>query len=779
MPAFPSDHINGATLGDARCTCPACTGLRHNDTGENVEDYSLDPFAGGSFVNKPIWDVETIAANLNRTGNNWYLNNYGELDDGVLDFGFWNSIEELQNSYYVNEEGTIAFDEAFYADDFSAFNDGQRELARESLALWDDLIDVSFRETRSGAADITFGNTFTGGAQAYAYLPFGDGIDEAYFEDFGFQEVGRLGGDIWVDNTVASNFFPLESSYYSSLTLIHELGHSLGLSHPGNYNATDDDDGDGVADPITYGNDAFYAQDSLQYTVMSYFDAFETGAQHIDWSLMNFSYASTPLVHDIAIIQQMYGADTETRLGDTTYGFNSTADRDVYDFEVNTRPILTIYDAGGSDTIDFSGWDTPSVIDLNEGAFSSGGGVMEFLSLEEINANRAALGFAPRTQATYDLYISLFAEPQGLTNGLYKDNISIAYGTVVENAVGGAGDDLIVANSAANRIDGGDGKDRVSYETALSGIVLLMDPGFASGGASGDVLVSIEEAVGSAFDDTIIGDEGDNWIDGGVNGRDVLIGGEGIDTLSYQLATTGVGIDLDSNAATQGAKRDSIGGFENVVGSEFADLLAGDELANQLIGGGGFDLLRGRDGDDVLDGGDGDDTLFGGSGNDIVIGGDGNDVLLGEDGDDILRGNDGDDSVDGGAGNDSVHAGAGDDRLFGGTGDDMLIFGEGTDRAQGGSGADMFVLKNADGNADRIDDFVSGTDRIDLSMIDADLTASGDQAFTFIGSAGFSGVAGELRATARQLMGDVNGDGVADFMVALGRVTLVEGDLVL
>ncbi|WBH17322.1 M10 family metallopeptidase C-terminal domain-containing protein [Sphingomonas radiodurans] len=88
---------------------------------------------------------------------------------------------------------------------------------------------------------------------------------------------------------------------------------------------------------------------------MSYFDAYETGAQHIDWTLTNFASAATPLGHDIAAIQAIYGVDTTTRTGNTVYGFNSTARDDAYDFSLNTRPIVTIWDAGGKDTLDFSG----------------------------------------------------------------------------------------------------------------------------------------------------------------------------------------------------------------------------------------------------------------------------------------------------------------------------------------------------------------------------------------------------------------------------------------
>lgn len=445
------------------------------DHGEMTNAVSLDPLAGSTYNDKPIWDLTTIENNLNRTGWSWKINNYGELSDGILNFGFWNNYEELANSYYVNATGTIAFDEAYYSEDFSPFTAGQREVTRKTIALWDDLVSISFRETKSGNADLTYGNTYTGGAQAYAYLPFGDIFDADYKADGDFDEIGRLSGDVWIDGFVASNFNPLLDSYYAKLTMVHETGHTLGLSHPGDYDALDDDDGDGVPDPITYANDATFAQDSLQYTVMSYFDAYETGAQHIDWSLLNFGYAATPLIHDIATIQKIYGADTTTRTGNTVYGFNSTADRVEYDFALNTRPIVAIWDAGGVDTLDFSGWNTPSTIDLNEGAFSSGGGSEEFLTLDEVNANRAALGFAARSQATFDFYQALKAELD-LTSPLFKDNISIAYGAVIENAVGGGGADHLIGNTVNNVLTGNGGADVFELRTGgKSGVDRIAD----------------------------------------------------------------------------------------------------------------------------------------------------------------------------------------------------------------------------------------------------------------------------------------------------------------
>ncbi|WBH17320.1 hypothetical protein [Sphingomonas radiodurans] len=169
---------------------------------------------GGTLNGKPIWDVTTILENLNRTEQDWYTDNYGELNDGVLNFGFWRNISEITNSYYVNATGSDYFSEAVRAN-FSAFNAGQRTIARNLINSWDEVVGMSLRETKSGDADITFGNTATGGAQTYAYLPFGSGLYQTYQDLYDFSEVGRLGGDVWINGFVGSNFNPLTNSYYA------------------------------------------------------------------------------------------------------------------------------------------------------------------------------------------------------------------------------------------------------------------------------------------------------------------------------------------------------------------------------------------------------------------------------------------------------------------------------------------------------------------------------------------------------------------------------------
>jgi Ca2+-binding RTX toxin-like protein len=316
--------------------------------------------------------------------------------------------------------------------------------------------------------------------------------------------------------------------------------------------------------------------------------------------------------------------------------------------------------------------------------------------------------------------------------------------------------------------------------------------------------------------DIVYAGGGDDLVDGG-GGSDQLFGEAGTDTVSYATARAGVTVDLSVRTAQQtgGSGIDLIDGFEDVVGSAFADTLSGDGRANDLNGGAGDDRLMGAGGDDIvngalgddvlfggvgrdkvygdegedrINGGDGNDELFGSFGNDILIGGDEGDYLDGFDGDDVLRGDAGADFIDGGRGSDQMLGGAGGDRLFAGEGDDRLFGGEGVDLLVGEAGADRFIFADGEtgttaATADVIEDFSSaGRDRLDLRSIDADTSAAGNQAFTFVGAAAFSRTAGELRferdGTSLFVQGDTDGDGLANFYIRLDELQVIAaGDI--
>ncbi|MFK7862282.1 MAG: beta strand repeat-containing protein [Granulosicoccus sp.] len=296
---------------------------------------------------------------------------------------------------------------------------------------------------------------------------------------------------------------------------------------------------------------------------------------------------------------------------------------------------------------------------------------------------------------------------------------------------GGAGDDTLNGGLGTNRVDGGSGADlffgsagqntyyggididTVDY-SAMVGINFVdvnLDGSSLSvaaiDGATNDLLADIENAIGTAGDDTLYGDDevnilrglaGDDELAGGA-GVDVLDGGDDVDTITYEDASAGANIDLDANAASDDGDgaTDVLIGFENVQGSDFDDVIRGDAAANQLSGGLGDDTFLGSSGIDALNGEDGTDTLdyssqvgvtavsvtlAGSALTEVIVTGDDNDQirnienLIGASGDDYLRGDDLPNYLQGGDGDDVLSGRGGNNILDGGNGTDTLLYEE-------------------------------------------------------------------------------------------------------
>jgi len=310
------------------------------------------------------------------------------------------------------------------------------------------------------------------------------------------------------------------------------------------------------------------------------------------------------------------------------------------------------------------------------------------------------------------------------------------YGAAGDDAIyGRGGDDFIFAGGdgrGADRLDGGDGIDIVSY--AYSGAVqvdLLAGTG-RFGEAEGDTLFDIENLRGGDDDDVLGGNDSANVLEGGrgrdtLNGRagadtlnggegsdsldggagaDVLIGGSGSDTIVYD-GPAGVTVNLTTLTASGGdAEGDTIGSdIENIRGTTgFRDVLTGSAVANVLSGDGGSDVLDGMAGSDTLDGGSGNDQLRGGAGVDALYGGSGVDTAsydgsaagvsvslltgIGNGGDAQGDTLDGVENLSGSQANDNLAGNAGANILRGGDGNDVLRGGAGADRLDGGAGTD-------------------------------------------------------------------------------------------
>jgi serralysin len=331
----------------------------------------------------------------------------------------------------------------------------------------------------------------------------------------------------------------------------------------------------------------------------------------------------------------------------------------------------------------------------------------------------------------------------------------------------------------------------------------------------------MEYLLGSTYGDSLKGDgvhnvllsggAGNDYLQGGA-GSDYFIGGAGLDVVSYANALAPVVADLSINGVqnTVGAGLDQMAEIEYLIGSDHGDTLRGDGVHNVLLwGGAGNDQIQGGAGSDYLVGGAGFDAVSfanaaagvnvdlsitgiqntGGAGLDTLVE---MEYLLGSAFNDVLKG-DGVHNVllSGGSGNDSLQGGAGADYLLGGAGIDTVIGGAGADTLVGGDAADTFIFSNISDFApgpilDVITDFKTAqSDKINLSGVDANAVAANDQAFSFIGTAAFSNVAGQLRYAANgaggvNVEGDTDGNGVADFRLVLdSTVSVTATDFIL
>jgi len=199
-----------------------------------------------------------------------------------------------------------------------------------------------------------------------------------------------------------------------------------------------------------------------------------------------------------------------------------------------------------------------------------------------------------------------------------------------DTLTGLGGDDILDGGAGSDSLDGGDGIDTVRYENDSAAVQVNLATQTATDGfGDTDTLLNIENVVGSAFADSIFGDAQDNNLNGGTGddtleggaGNDILEGGDGIDTVTYENDIAGINVNLTTQTVADGfGGTDTVLNIENVVGSEFADVIVGDAQDNNLSGGAGNDILLGAAGADFMvgtsatTGGTGEiDRLIGGS----------------------------------------------------------------------------------------------------------------------------------------------------------------------
>ncbi|HEV2746069.1 MAG TPA: M10 family metallopeptidase C-terminal domain-containing protein [Allosphingosinicella sp.] len=463
-----------------------------------------------------------------------------------------------------------------------AMSPAEKKLVQLGVEAWNEVANINLTLAEAGSVgDITFGAANFGDPGLYGFVP-----------DF----PGTLGqpsahGDVWLNRGNPLQVGP----YYGNTgwqTILHEIGHGLGLHHP-------HDDGE-------------YADNGM--TVMSYMSV---GGLAED---PDTSWPVTPMQWDIEAVQQLYGPNLATRTGDTTY-FGPALPGTGSAFELldgallanGLRAVLTIWDAGGNDTISAANQTRAVRIDLNNGSFSS--------------LHPHALGL-----------IAIASEVR--IGGVVVNRI--------ENAVGSAARDRLTGNDGANRLDGGAGADMMiggagsdifvvdhvrdwaseeeapGIDTIESSVNYGTTPGVENLVLTGAAV----SGFGNALDNVISGNGADNLIDGRA-GADTLRGGGGDDIYTVDQAgdriieRAGEGADIVRALASYalGTGVEALVLEEGVVagtGNALANLVTGNLSANKLNGGGGADTLQGEGGNDVLRGGAGGDILAGGEGADTI-----------------------------------------------------------------------------------------------------------------------------------------------------------------
>ena len=395
-----------------------------------------------------------------------------------------NSIDALVYSSWGTRPGTpvsltysfmMAVPSDASADDANGFEPMtslEKQAVRTALATWSAVANVKFTEVRADG-DIQLATNYQGNrSSGYAYLP--NGVDPTY---------------LFTNNADTFNTVFTPGTFGPSV-LIHELGHTLGLKHPGNYDST----GGSIDGPFLPS-----ATDNIDYSQMSY----NTGAGYA----LNHQYGITPMLYDIQAMQYLYGANLTYHAGNDSYDF------------VQDSPLQCIWDAGGRDTFNFSGCDNAVVINLNAGTFSS-----------------TAPGYN-NVSIAYNVTIEAAVAGSGG---------STIYANGAGNAItGGAGADLIYEGAGSDTIRGNGGNDTVVFAGALSRY-LLSGTGAALT-ARGDGADSLFDVKTLQFSDISIDTSGTTRFVSGGAGNDALAAGTG-----NEVFTSGAGLDSVSFSGARG-----------------------------------------------------------------------------------------------------------------------------------------------------------------------------------------------------------------------------------
>lgn len=356
-----------------------------------------------------------------------------------------------------------------------------------------------------------------------------------------------LSGDIWFGRTSQPYYDLAFKGTWGYATMMHEIGHTMGLKH-GHQDYTNSDLSFYFGDTPRYGTQSLTPdRDGQAWSLMTYTPAPFTNS---NFAGEKINQPQTYMQYDLAALQYLYGANYTTNAGDSVYTFSQTTGEMSINGVGQGAPsgnkiFLTVWDGGGNDTINVSNYSNGVTVDLRPGEFST----FDQSQLANSLAYQGLTSLAPGNIA-----MSL----------LYNNDAR----SLIENATGGAGNDVLVGNTANNILDGGAGSDAVVFTNTTGVNVSLNDTGadvIVSHDGETDTLRNIENIGGTIGNDTLSGNSQDNILTGGAGGADTLTGGAGNDRLIGGGFTTTTVVSAPSQADITKAQATNNGSIATAV----------------------------------------------------------------------------------------------------------------------------------------------------------------------------------------------------------------------
>jgi serralysin len=593
---------------------------------------------------------------------------------------------------------------------FAQISAAQQTAVHTAFGQVQQFTNLTMQYAGTNDADTRIAQSSKVNPTAYAYYPW-----------------TNTGGDVWFGTQY--NYRDPKMGDYQYFTHLHELGHSLGLKHAH----------EGTALPV--------AHDSVEYTVMTY-RSYVGGPTNGGYSNETYGYPTTYMMNDIRAMQQMYGADFNSRSGDTVYSWSTTTGETFIDGVGQGQPggvnapaaanviFMTVWDGNGNDTYSFANYNTGVTVNLNPGAYS----LTSADQLAYLGGGQSAHG--------------------SVYNAVLYNNDARSY---IENVVGGSGGDTLIGNAIGNRIDGCAGNDTMT------------------GGAGADVFVfhsgygcDIITDFSVGFDDLDLTTLAGFDTLAEVLAVGVQSGANAVLSFGFNLSVTLQNVTLGSLSATNflfdaitrvvapnqaptalalgnlSVDEHNTGALVGAISVNDADdtvftFTVSDErfqvvgtpgaYALKLVDGVALDYDAQRALDLTVTATDSrggsitssfhlaindltGPTIAGTNGNDFI---DGTRTVVGQQkttaGDDTINAAGGNDIVYGLAGNDVIDGGTGNDTLYGDAGNDRITGGAGSDLLDGGSGNDVFTIA---GDQAQTDTFIGGDGTDTIQVIGGD-----------------------------------------------------------